>query len=74
MIIVYPCTGCENSPLVSLKTTVKVEASVGNMNARNVGGSIATTTAECNEHLRMLHKQLTKVLKSKPPSCPNDVG
>lgn len=35
---------------------------------------VASTAGECNEYLRMLYKQLVKVLKNKPSNIPLDAG
>lgn len=37
-------------------------------------GLVASAAADCNEYMRSLHKQLVKVLKSKPVPVPTDGG
>ncbi len=40
------------------------------------GAPVITTSiaADCDEHLRVLHKQLLRVLKNKPSDIPPEVG
>lgn len=64
--------GGENSPaLVSMKNNIKAEPGSGDVFGKKAGGIMATT-AECNDHLRTLHRQLQKVLRHKPSHFQSD--
>lgn len=71
-------TSCENSPKVTqvIKSTNKTPMGAGDAFEKPNGMqiAIASTAAECNDYLRVLHKQLIKVLKNKPSDIPLDVG
>lgn len=70
-------TSCENSPKVPpvVKSNNKTPLGAGDAFEKPNGMqiAIASTAAECNDYLRVLHKQLIKVLKNKPSDIPLDV-
>jgi hypothetical protein len=37
-------------------------------------GMAASVAADCNDHLKSLHRQLIRVLKTKPATVPPDAG
>lgn len=67
-----------NSPKVSqvTRSNSKPPMGAGDVFEKPSGmhGATASTAAECDEYLRVLHKQLVKVLKNKQANIPPDVG